>query len=277
MGVEKKTILITGTTPGGIGAALALAAHAKGYRVFATGRTLSKLQPLAAKGIEVLQLDVSNSESITDLKHEIIERTGGSLDILVNNAGTWLEAPAIENDLHKVKQMYDTNVFGPMEMVQQFTPLLLISHGTIVNLGSVLGIMPYPFTSAYNGSKAALAQWSETLRIELEPLKIKVMTVVTGQVATNLPQPIVLPESSIYKPIQTQLDQRTKAHMDKGTTPEVFAAGLLKAIAAPKPWFWLGTNSTVTWLVSTFAPRTGFVSILFCSGEYPLIPNRTRS
>lgn len=73
--------------------------------------------------------------------------------------------------------------------------------------------MPYPFTSAYNASKAALAQWSETLRIELEPLQIKVVTVVTGQVATNLPKAPVFPESSIYRPVQSPLEARAKAHV----------------------------------------------------------------
>lgn len=152
--------------------------------------------------------------------------------------------------------------------------------------------MPYPFTSAYNASKAALAQWSETLRIELEPLNIKVVTVVTGQVATNLPQLPVLSENSIYKPLQTQLEARAKTHIgmlpfsqfpidvaipsytlelpslirsqptDKGTKPEDFATALLKAVStpSPKPWVWQGTNSRITWLVSTFAWKTAFVS-----------------
>lgn len=73
--------------------------------------------------------------------------------------------------------------------------------------------MPYPLTSAYNASKAALAQYSETLRLELEPLKIKVVTVVAGQVSTNLPALPVLPEKSIYKPIQSALNDRAKVHM----------------------------------------------------------------
>lgn len=73
--------------------------------------------------------------------------------------------------------------------------------------------MPYPFTSAYNASKAALTQWSETLRIELEPLNIKVSTVVAGQVATNLPKLPDISENSIYKPLQPKLDARAKVHI----------------------------------------------------------------
>lgn len=72
--------------------------------------------------------------------------------------------------------------------------------------------MPYPLSAAYNGSKAALAQYSETLRLELEPLKIKVVTVVTGQVASNLPTLPSLDETSIYKPLERALEARTKVH-----------------------------------------------------------------
>jgi len=135
--------------------------------------------------------------------------------------------------------MYEVNVFAPMEMVRQFTPLIFPVHGTIVNIGSswprftlfsylihgltdhkgILGIMPYPVTAAYNGSKAALAQYSETLRLELEPLNIKVVTVVTGQVRTNLPSIPKLDETSIYKPLERALRERTQAH--KGTFPSL--------------------------------------------------------
>jgi 1-acylglycerone phosphate reductase len=72
--------------------------------------------------------------------------------------------------------------------------------------------MPYPLAAAYNGSKAALAQYSETLRLELEPLQIKVVTVVTGQVASNLPILPQLQETSIYKPLEAALRERTKTH-----------------------------------------------------------------
>lgn len=67
-------------------------------------------------------------------------------------------------------------------------------------------------TAAYNGSKAALAQWSETLRLELEPLDIKVVTVVTGQVGSNLPHPPKLRDDSVYKPVEAALAERAKGH-----------------------------------------------------------------
>ena len=77
--------------------------------------------------------------------------------------------------------------------------------------------------AAYNGSKAALAQYSETLRLELEPLNIHVVTSVTGQVSTNLPVVPKFEPNSIYKPLEPALLERTKAH--KGVSP--FHKGLL--------------------------------------------------
>ncbi|KAN0091815.1 hypothetical protein V8E51_017662 [Hyaloscypha variabilis] len=176
--------------------------------------------------------------------------------------GSWLESPAIETNISEIKAMYDVNVFGPMQMVREFTPLLLPVQGTIVNIGSILETMPYPLAAAYNGSKAALAQYSETLRLELEPLQIKVVTVVTGQVASNLPILPRVEETSIYKPMEAALRERTKIHKEKTMSPETYAAALVKHVTgnSPAPWFWKGTNSTVTWIVSTFAPRTAFVS-----------------
>jgi hypothetical protein len=76
----------------------------------------------------------------------------------------------------------------------------------------ILSIMPYPLTAAYNGSKEALAQYSETLRLGLEPLNIKVITVLSGQVRTNLPTMPELGGSSIYKSLRPALEERTKVH-----------------------------------------------------------------
>ncbi|KAJ5460082.1 uncharacterized protein N7458_001634 [Penicillium daleae] len=231
--------------------------------VLITG-SAQKLENLSAKGIDVLELDVTQSASIAAAKDIIKERTGGKLNVLVNNAGALIESAALDTDISDIKSMYDVNVFGPMEMVRQFTPLLLPVKGTIVNIGSILGIMPYPFMSAYNASKAALAQYSETLRLELEPIGIKVVTVVTGQVSTNIVALPTLEEKSIYKPLEPTLQERAKAHIEKGMDADSYANAVVNHVTASstKPWFWKGTNSTVTWFVSTFAPKTAFDSLM---------------
>jgi 1-acylglycerone phosphate reductase len=84
---KTKTALVTGCSLGGIGDALAQEFHRRGLRVFATARNLKKVQHLVEMGIEVLELDVESSESITNAAKAVAELTDGTLDILVNNSG----------------------------------------------------------------------------------------------------------------------------------------------------------------------------------------------
>ena len=84
---ERKTVLITGCSDGGLGAALATAYHKAGYRVFATARTPSKMVTLKASGIETLSLDVLSESSLSACVSEVQKLTGGSLNVLLNNAG----------------------------------------------------------------------------------------------------------------------------------------------------------------------------------------------
>lgn len=83
----QKTVLITGCSEGGIGDALAKAFHKKGLRVFASARNTAKVQHLKDMGLEILQLDVTDEESIKRAVSTVKAATGGYLDILVNNSG----------------------------------------------------------------------------------------------------------------------------------------------------------------------------------------------
>jgi 1-acylglycerone phosphate reductase len=91
--MSKKTVLITGASTGGIGDALALEFHIRGLRVFATARSLEKIQHLKELGMEVWTLDVTSQESINETAIKVRELTSGSLDFLVNNAGVGQHVP----------------------------------------------------------------------------------------------------------------------------------------------------------------------------------------
>jgi 1-acylglycerone phosphate reductase len=81
--------------------------------------------------------------------------------------------PATDITMNQVRKLFDVNVFGVMNMCQTFVPLLrastYLSGARILNIGSVVGIMPAPFEAAYNASKAAIHSYGDTLRVELEP------------------------------------------------------------------------------------------------------------
>jgi len=90
-----RTVLITGCSDGGLGAALAIAFHNQGHRVFATARNPSKMSHVKELGIATLVLDVLSDESVEKCVAEVSKRTGGSLDVLVNNAGAGYNMPVV--------------------------------------------------------------------------------------------------------------------------------------------------------------------------------------
>jgi 1-acylglycerone phosphate reductase len=90
---------------------------------------------------------VTSDESILALRKEMEARTNGSLDILVNNAGRNYTVPALDVNTSEIREVFETNVFAVMRMCQIFAPLLIQGKGTIVNIGSLSGVMPHPFSS----------------------------------------------------------------------------------------------------------------------------------
>ena len=165
----KKTVLITGCSPGGIGHSLALEFHSRNYSVFATARSTKMIKDLSDLGIETLALELKDSESISSL-HSRIQRSVGvrGLDILVNNAGRNCIMPALDLDIDDARETFEVNTLSVMRMCQTFAPMLIRAKGKIVMIGSLAGLTPYIFGAAYNASKAALHAYTDTLRLVSE-------------------------------------------------------------------------------------------------------------
>lgn len=151
---SRKTVLVTGCNPGGIGNSLVREFHSRGLRVFATARQTTNISDLAGIGVETFSLEVTDPESISNLRQEIVSKTGGKLDYLVNNAGRNYTVAALDADFDEVKLTFDVNVVAVMRMCKAFAPLLIEAKGTIVQIGSLAGIMPYvsPFGSCCMGT-----------------------------------------------------------------------------------------------------------------------------
>ncbi|KAL2443867.1 Short-chain dehydrogenase virD [Exophiala dermatitidis] len=250
----RKTVLITGCAPGGIGHALSLAFHSKGLRVFATARSTSQLTSLSGKGIETLSLVVDDDESILSCVATVEKLTGGrGLDYLVNNAGVSYVMPALDIDLSEAKRIFDVNVFAVMRLCQVFAPLLISAQGTIVMTGSLAGVIPYVFGSVYNASKAALHAYANTLRVEMAPLGVKVITVVTGGVKSRINAHVtrVLPDQSVYSPVEQDYLRR-QGHSQEGAMPaEAYAESVVRQVlpgAGPWPWRWLLRDARRNWI-----------------------------
>jgi 1-acylglycerone phosphate reductase len=147
----RKSVLITGCSAGGIGAALAEEFHRKGYHVFATARTPSKISKslTEAPNVTILTLDVLSPESIGAAVKSVSTETGGRLDVLVNNSGSSIIFPALDTPIEAGKELFDLNFWAVLAMIQAFAPLLVKAKGSIVNNASVAGILPFVYQSEY--------------------------------------------------------------------------------------------------------------------------------
>jgi 1-acylglycerone phosphate reductase len=85
--------------------------------------------------------------------------------------------PLLDVDITEARNVFDTNVMGIILSVQAFAPLLIAVKGTIVNVGSITGVCPLPWSWVYNASKAAVNHLTDTLRLEMAPLGVKVILV----------------------------------------------------------------------------------------------------
>jgi len=179
------TVLITGCTDGGIGHGLALSFARHGYHVFATARRLSAMASLKAiSNITLLELDITSPESIRKLHEAVSSATSGKLDILYNNAGARYPAMAIEATYANAMDTMAVNFSGSVEIVRVFSDLLIASKGKIVFTSSGAGQLPVPTQVTYNASKAALDMYARTLRLEMKPLGVAVINVITGNIKT---------------------------------------------------------------------------------------------
>jgi len=201
------------------------------------------------------------------------------LDYLVHNAGVSFTVPALDVDVAEARKCFDANFFAVVRITQLFAPLLIKAKGTIVMVGSLAGVIPYVFGSIYNASKAALHAYANTLRVELAPFDVKVITAVTGGVKSNLTSHLkrVLPENSVYSEID-QYYQRRQGHSQEGAmTNEAYAESVVKQVlpgAGPWPWRWLlrdarkrwiweGNKAWIVWFLSGGWTWSGFFDLYF--------------
>jgi 1-acylglycerone phosphate reductase len=143
---QPKSVLITGCSEGGIGPALVESFHAAGLYVYATARSRAKMACLEGlANVTLLELDVISQASI-DAAVEVVRKETGSLDILVNNAGINMFKPVLDVSVDEGKRVFDVNIWGVAAMTQAFVPMLIAARGTVVNVSSIAGCLPAPWT-----------------------------------------------------------------------------------------------------------------------------------
>lgn len=180
----KKTVLITGASSG-IGKATTQKLLEDGYCVYASARSIAKLSTLADSGAKILELDVTQDESMKSGVDHIIQECG-RLDVLINNAGYGSYGALEDIPMAEAKHQFEVNVFGLGRLTQLVLPHMREQKcGKIVNITSVGGKIYEPLGSWYHASKFAVEGLSDCLRLELKPFGIDVIIVEPGPIRTE--------------------------------------------------------------------------------------------
>ena len=185
--------MITGASSG-FGLVTTVELARAGFRVVATMRDLRRREKLdaaaAAAGmagnVDVRALDVRNFETIA-VGVEGIVRDDGRIDVLVNNAGFAVAGFIEDVKLEELRLQFETNFFGAVAMTKAVLPVMRKQgSGHIIQVSSIGGLQGSLSLSSYSASKHALEGWSESLRLEVNPLGIKVVLVEPGAFATDI-------------------------------------------------------------------------------------------
>jgi NAD(P)-dependent dehydrogenase (short-subunit alcohol dehydrogenase family) len=235
-----QVVLVTGCSSG-IGRALVREFDRNGHRTFATARRLETLDDLEGTHIERLRLDVTDLDSVQAAINAVMTRAG-RIDMIVNNAGYILAGPLAEVPIDDFKRLFDTNVAGALTVVQAAFPHMANAHsGRVVNIGSIVGVLPTPYAGAYCASKSALHMVSEILRVELAPFGIGVVLVQPASIRSNIAAPALqgldryAVNTSYYSRVHQHIEARARFSQDKPMDTDQFAHDVVAAITRRRP------------------------------------------
>lgn len=183
---EMRSVLITGASSG-IGWEAAVRLKERGWRVMATARRKEDLQRLERDGgIEAIELDLSEPDSIAACADTTLRLTGGRVDALFNN-GAYGQVGAVEDLTPDVlRRQIEVNLIGAHDLTRRLIPSMRAHQsGRIVQCSSVLGLVSGPFRGAYCASKFALEGLSDAMRLELAGSGIHVVLIEPGPIRTK--------------------------------------------------------------------------------------------
>jgi len=243
--VSARAILITGCSSG-IGLASARTMKARGWRVLATARKPEDLDRLEKEdGVEPLYLELSDPASIAACAEEALKRTDDKLDALFNNAALG-QVGAVEDLTGDVlRRQLEINVVGTHELTRAILKAMRANgKGRIVQCSSVLGLVSGPYRGAYCASKFALEALSDSLRLELRDIPIRISLIEPGPIRSrflesalaNFKATIDMEASPHRETYQARL-----AVMEAGgktrfkLEPEAVVAKLVHAVESPRP------------------------------------------
>jgi NAD(P)-dependent dehydrogenase (short-subunit alcohol dehydrogenase family) len=250
--------LVTGATTG-IGAATARALHAAGYRVFGTFR---KLPATKVPGVDYVACDVTSDQAVDAAVREVLAKAG-RIDLLVNNAGVGLIGAAEESSLEQARSIFDVNLFGAIRMIKAVLPSMRQQRtGRIVNISSVLGLIPSPFMALYASSKHAIEGYSESLDHEVRGSGIRVVLVEPAYTRTGFDSNSLLADqqNEHYGAARANAEAVLRAVMTTADPPHVVADAVVTAATAatPRLRYAAGRVAKRVSLLRRFVPASAF-------------------
>ena len=254
-----KIALVTGASSG-IGKATAERLSAAGYKVYGTSRRGT----LAGQGsFEMLALDVTCDQSVAAVVEQLISLEG-RIDLLVNNAGVGVAPGAVEeSSMAQAQAVFDTNFFGIVRMTRAVVPhMRQQGGGRIINMGSVLGLIPMPYMALYSATKHAVEGYSESLDHELRSQGIRVCVIEPANTNTAFDANLLQPDLKVaeHSEIRSLVADRMTVNSLAGDSPEIVAEVVLSAAQAarPKARYAAGKRANQVRLLRRFAPASLF-------------------
>jgi len=237
--MSDKIAVITGSSSG-FGLLTAVQLAQAGFRVVASMRDLGRRAKLdeavgaagVAPRIDARRLDVTEFDAIPGFVESVV-RDYGRIDVLVNNAGFAVAGFAEDLKLEEIRTQFETNFFGQVAMTQAAIPVMRRQRsGHIIMVSSIAGLHGTMTLSSYSASKHALEGWTESLRLEVNSLGIKVVLVEPGSFQTDIWTRGAVMGEKATKETSPNFQRSLRMRDRVGTIPKADPAEVARLIAA---------------------------------------------
>jgi NAD(P)-dependent dehydrogenase (short-subunit alcohol dehydrogenase family) len=268
-------VVVTGASSG-IGEATAQSLARLGFEVFAGVRTTADEERVRGERIVPLRIDVTEAESIEAAAEQVAAACGAAgLAGLVNNAGIAVTAPLEYVPLEELRRQLEVNLVGQVAVTQAFLPALRRARGRIVNVSSIGGRVALPLLGPYAASKFALEAVTDSLRRELRPWRIEVVSVEPSTIATPIWDKGAETAEGIVAGLPPEAEQRYGRLFDTmraiaargvadGLPPQAVADVVLHALTATRPRtrYLVGRDAKVSARLAALLPDRLFDAIV---------------
>lgn len=245
--VKNKVVLITGASSG-IGREVAKLFAKKGANVALVGRNKNSLENLSKEinGIsKIFSFDLTNLDKIPDLVRDVEKSFRNSIDILVNCAGISILGVVEDIPIKEYENIFKVNFFAPLILIQSVVPQMKKNRsGQIINISSGVGKRGLPGVSAYCATKFALNALTESIRVELAPYGINVISVSPGPTDT-----------SFYQNTRIYTELKEKFISKKLKNPEYVAKKIISACVREKKIVTLSPKEKIIVFLNCFFPK----------------------